>query len=197
MPWRPRVSLNNSRLPHLAQNELLSPEAARGYRLLSLNPATDFSMPAAASLLRRNATQTERILRELVRSNMLEQPSPGRLRYHDLVALHVVGLAERLDPAVEQQAARQRLTDHYLQTAHGAVLQMYPLAVPISIANPADGVAPEQLNGYTASFAWFDREREALPLIIRLAADIGEPGQAWKLAWTCQDYFRRRGYWRE
>jgi tetratricopeptide (TPR) repeat protein len=177
--------------------DLLPPETARAFRLLSLNPAPSFSLAAACSLLDRNEIATSRCLRELQWGNLVEQPVAGRYRYHNLLATYAMELAHRLDTEDDRSSARLRLIDHALHSAHSAALALYPLTAPITLDAPALGVVPEIHDDYTPAFAWFDQEREALPLLVRLAANEGHPERAWKLAWTCQDYFRRRGYWEE
>jgi tetratricopeptide (TPR) repeat protein len=177
--------------------ELLPTTTARAFRLLALNPAPDFSAAAAASMMKITLAAARKLILELLNNNLLEEPLASRYRFHDLVRAYAQGLAAELDDEVDVTEAQARLLDFYLRSAHGAVLQMYPLATPITLEAPEDGVLPERPEGYTASLAWFDQEREALPRLVTLAAAQSRPGHAWRLAWTYQDYFRRRGYWRE
>lgn len=70
---------------------------ARAFRLLSLPDGPDISIGAAAALLALSPMETEDILESLVDASLLEAPTPGRYRFHDLLRLFARRTAERAD----------------------------------------------------------------------------------------------------
>ena len=116
----------------------LSVAAARAFRLLSLHPGPDISAPAAASLLAVTPPQARAALAELVRASLLTEDAAGRFGCHDLLRAYAVELSARADSEAERDAARHRMADHYLRTAHAAANRVFPARgrVPLPPAQP-------------------------------------------------------------
>lgn len=104
----------------------LPPPQARAFRLLALPQSPDLSLPAASALLGLNTDDGERLLESLVDTSLLETPTPGRYRYHDLLAHYARTTAHRDEPPKEQADAMSRLLDFYLATAQ----QLYAFEHP-------------------------------------------------------------------
>ncbi|HZN19872.1 MAG TPA: hypothetical protein VFB84_17055, partial [Micromonosporaceae bacterium] len=98
----------------------LSVDVARLFRLLGAHPGPDISVSAAASLAGVLAETARAGLDELVRANLLTEPSPGRFAFHDLLRAYAGELADAGDPVEQRDAAVQRMRSHYLQTADAA-----------------------------------------------------------------------------
>ncbi|WP_214321424.1 AfsR/SARP family transcriptional regulator [Nonomuraea sediminis] len=89
----------------------LDRDHARAFRLLSVPDAPLLSLTAAAALLDLSEAEAEEVCEALVDASMLESPSPGRYRYHDLLKIYA---RSRLDRPDEQVPALARLLDFYL-----------------------------------------------------------------------------------
>ncbi|MFF5205124.1 BTAD domain-containing putative transcriptional regulator [Streptosporangium sp. NPDC000396] len=102
----------------------LSPAQARAFRLLSLPGGPDISIGAAAAVLALSPMDTEDILESLVDASLLEAPTPGRYRFHDLLRLFARRTAERIEEGAitdgESGPALRRLLDFYLASARSA-----------------------------------------------------------------------------
>jgi tetratricopeptide (TPR) repeat protein len=131
---------------------LLSPGAARMFRLLGLPTGPDISLAAAADLAGVAHREARQLLDELRRANLLEQHVAGRFRFHDLLRAYAAECAARDETAAARQAAVHRLFDHYVRTSYGIYLQQTRDAHPIPIEPP-----PSTIKGLS-----FSREQEAL-----------------------------------
>jgi tetratricopeptide (TPR) repeat protein len=172
----------------------LGPEAAKMFRLLGLHPGPDISMRAAASLAGISQEDCRKAINELARAHLIDERAPGRFSFHDLLRSYAIELARLHDSEISRRASVIRLLDHYVRSAYTAALLLYPMANPISLAASAPGTSPETFADYAAAWRWFEAERMVLVSAVKLASDT--PGSyGWQLAWTLQDYFRRRGHW--
>jgi hypothetical protein len=123
---------------------MLSPLAARLFRLLSRHAGPEISLAAAASLAALPARQARTLLAELTRARLLTEYSPGRYSLHDLLRSYAAELCAETDPASHRDAATARLLSHYLHSArHGHLLlqphQRLPDLEPLAV-----GAQPEQ-----------------------------------------------------
>ncbi|MEV0809798.1 BTAD domain-containing putative transcriptional regulator [Micromonospora sp. NPDC050200] len=176
-----------------ASYQMLGPDAARVFRLLSLHPGPDVTVPAVAGLAGLPRRQARRAVVELTRANLLTERVLGRYTFHDLLRGYAAELADD-ESEHELHAARQRLLDHYLHTALAADRLLNPQRDPITPLPPGPGVAPEEFPGHQQAMAWFTAEYAALvDLIERAAGDF--PTHAWQLAWTLATFFDRQGHW--
>lgn len=63
----------------------LAPEVARALRLLAVVPGADITLRHAAALFEAEERNASRLLRHLVRVNLVDERQPGRFCLHDLV----------------------------------------------------------------------------------------------------------------
>jgi DNA-binding SARP family transcriptional activator/tetratricopeptide (TPR) repeat protein len=175
----------------------LSPAAARLFRLLGLHPGPDVSTPAAASLTATPLAQVGSLLAELTRAHLITEETPGRYAFHDLLRAYAMERADAEDSDGDRHAARHRLVDHYLLSAHAAHLLIQASHNPITVGPGQPDVSVEQPGDREQATAWFAAERQVLLAVIGLAAEAGFDEHSWKLAWTVWDYFNLQGYWRE
>ena len=178
--------------------EQLSDPAARLFRLLGLHPGPDITAPAAASLAAVPLTAARLMLAELDHANLITEHTPGRYTFHDLLRAYATTQTRTHDPGADQDAARERLLDHYLHTAHAAWRLSYPhQQQAITLARPLPGVTPEEPADYPAAWAWFTAEYPVLLAAIQLAADTGHHTHAWQLPHTLVPFFERQGHWHD
>src|SRR4029077_14765447 len=171
----------------------LSAPAALLFRLLGLHPGPDLTGPAAASLAGLAVRNARSALAELARAHLVTEHAPGRFAFHDLLRAYAAGQAHLHDEA-EEQAAENRILDHYLHAAHAAAVTLQPSSDPITVLPPGPGVSPEpQPAGYAAARAWFQAEYPVLLAAIQLGAATGWDTHAWQLAWTMTEYLARQG----
>ncbi|WP_219825755.1 AfsR/SARP family transcriptional regulator [Nonomuraea typhae] len=149
--------------------EQLTAEHARAFRLLAVPDAADLSLDVAAALLDLPQPDAEAICEALVDVSMLESPSPGRYRFHDL--LKIYARSRRDDPGA-RQAALDRLLDFYLAS----------MGVALDLVFPGDrrpGLVPTRSAGLrfadvAGAVEWADKEEPGVLSCIEQAA--GCPG---------------------
>jgi DNA-binding SARP family transcriptional activator/tetratricopeptide (TPR) repeat protein len=173
----------------------LTPPAARLFRLLGLHPGPDISAPAAASLGGYGLSKTRQLLTELARTNLIVEHVPGRFTFHDLLRSYATDLAHTHDPDGSRRAALTRMLDHYLHTAHAADRLLEPHRDPLPLSGAACEVTLDHVVDRPQALAWFQEELPALLGAVRLAAEHGMDGHAWRLSWTLVTYLDRRGLW--
>jgi tetratricopeptide (TPR) repeat protein len=177
--------------------QLLSPGAARMFRLLGLHPGPDINAPAAASLAATALPTAGQALRELAAASLLTEHPPGRYGFHDLLRAYAVGQATAAEDEQTCQAAVGRMLDHYLHTANAAALLLKPSREPVILAPPRSGVTPEFLADHQQSLDWFEAEHRVLVGALAVAAETGFDACAWQLPLAMADFLDRRGHWRE
>lgn len=105
----------------------LDADAARLFRLLSVNPGPDLSTAAAAALAAWAPGHARTVLEHLTKAHLVEVAggATGRWRMHDLLRSY----ARELPDAAEQTQAEDRLLDYYLTHARAAVAHLLRVEV--------------------------------------------------------------------
>ena len=83
-----RASFAVSHHELVASTDPLDRAAAGAFGLLGVLDGADVGVPVVARLLDQPADESERVLERLVDAQLLETPSPGRYRLHDLLRLY-------------------------------------------------------------------------------------------------------------
>ncbi|MET9227222.1 BTAD domain-containing putative transcriptional regulator [Lentzea sp. NPDC003310] len=169
----------------------LSPAAARLFRLLGAHPGPDIGLAAAAALAGARPVEVRRLLDELTRAHVLDQPTPGRFASHDLLR----SFARDETTPEEAREALDRVLDHYLHTGFTAERRLSPHWPPIALAPLRHDVHPLQIESYDEAVDWFTAERAALLAAADLAARGGWDVHAWQLPWVLSTYLTRSGHW--
>ncbi len=177
----------------------LSDGAARLFRLLGLHPGPDFTAAAACSLAGLPAAETQRLLTELARANLISEHVPGRYAFHDLLRAYASEQAASIEAASERHQAVRRMLDHYLYTARpaGALILAEDLPLPdlAPLADPA--VTPELIKSTQGAVSWFRAEHQVLIAATTLAEASGADDYAWQIPCTMTEYFRAVGRTRD
>ncbi|HUQ57796.1 AfsR/SARP family transcriptional regulator [Lentzea sp.] len=172
--------------------EHLDEQRQRVFRLLGLHPGPDFGAHAAAALAAVDLPEAGRLLESLVDDHLLQEPAPGRYRFHDLVRQHAHAVALADEPEPLRHKALRRVVDYYLHTAHNGSRLLDQQHPPIAL-EPADCV-PHPLPDGAAAMAWFDANHHCV-LAARIAAeDAGWDTVVWQLAWSLDNFHYRRGH---
>lgn len=176
---------------------VLTPGAARLFRLLGLHPGPDISAAAAVSLAGLPPARVQPLLAELARAHLVEEHSPGRYTLHDLLRSYARDLAQRADTTRQNRAARRRLLDHYLHSAHSAATCEDPVRGLVALDLPAPGVTAEQFDDRERAIRWFIDEQRVLQGVVGMAITTHFDLHAWRLGWILSWYWERVGTWHD
>lgn len=173
--------------------DLLSDQAARTFRLLSLHPGESMSGDAAITLSGLPQRDARRALDELFSHNLVVDAGAGRCRFHDLLRAYALNRCHVLDARDEQAAAAGRLLDHYVRTAFVADRWLNSHRRTISLATTLPGVVVSPVRSYPEAISWFSLEADNLLAAARYAIANGWYVHAWQLPWTMVNYLYLRG----
>jgi DNA-binding SARP family transcriptional activator/tetratricopeptide (TPR) repeat protein len=161
------------------------PEPARRlFRLQGLAPGPDLTVEAAAALVATPPDRAAELLDALARAHLLEEPTTGRYRCHDLVRQYATqrALAEEAEP--HRAAALAGLYAFYLGATEAAVGMLFPGGrIPPAPGTRADPRWPDRpFADQAAALAWLQAERANLTATVRHTAPAGPQRVAWQLA---------------
>ncbi|MEU7073920.1 BTAD domain-containing putative transcriptional regulator [Streptomyces narbonensis] len=176
----------------------LDGSAARLFRLLALHPGPHVTAPAAAGLTALPLHRTRRLLADLTRSCLVEQPLPGRYTLHDLLRGYATELTHTHDDTDERHAATLRVLDHHMFTAYEANLLLKQDALPgLDLGSPGTGVVPETFATIEQARRWFTAEHRVLAGLLQTAVRQKLDRRVTGLAWTLKEHLCRQEYWPE
>ncbi|MEO3793032.1 BTAD domain-containing putative transcriptional regulator [Nonomuraea sp. B10E15] len=99
---------------------------SRAFRQCALPDGPDLPVDAAAALLDMPEPDAEDLLDDLVSLGLVESPSPGRYRYHDLVRLFAQEQTAELDSQEDRDKALHRVLAFYTTSTVAAVGMVSP-----------------------------------------------------------------------
>jgi tetratricopeptide (TPR) repeat protein/DNA-binding SARP family transcriptional activator len=172
----------------------LDADQRRTYRLLGLHPGRDIDPYAAAALLDTTVREAGRALEQLIGAHLLQEPTPGRYRFHDLTRAHAVHTGSRDESSNDRYLALDRLLDHYRHTAAMAMNaahayeREYRPQVP-----PARTPEPDVSDSATA-LEWLDRELPNLLAAATYASEHDRPTHLLHLSTILQRHLRTRAH---
>ncbi|WP_371663766.1 tetratricopeptide repeat protein [Streptomyces sp. NBC_00280] len=146
---------------------LLSPDAARLYRLAGLYAWPDLDAAAAARAADLAEAEAARLLEELADALLLEHTGSGRYRYRPAVRAHAERVAAATDGIAACSAAVARTVEHYLHLAVGAARA----ALPESWRVPA-GTSPVSYGDRGTAVAALAAEAQNLVQAVRAAEEF-------------------------
>lgn len=172
----------------------MSSAAQRVFRLLGLHPRESFDNRVAAALADVPLSEAQDLLDELVDAHLVDEPDPGRFRFHDLMREYAQQLLVAVDPAPHRAAAVEQLVDHHLQVAATISAGIEPLSARLGVQLPPPG-RPDLVQAcLPEGIRWFDANRATLPALVRLAAAEGLLWHCWQLARSAWFYQYRGGH---
>ncbi|MEV5903696.1 tetratricopeptide repeat protein, partial [Streptomyces sp. NPDC052127] len=176
----------------------LTPDAARLFRLFSLHPGPDAALPAAAGLAGLSLPHTRQLLCELFQAHLVTETAPGRYASHDLLRAYATELADAQETPADLHAARRRMFDHHLHSAHRAVALVTPTRRLIDLEPAAEGVHLEEFGGDALrAKAWVSAEFQVLTAAVEAAAHHHFDVHTWQLAWSMSNHVHERGRWQD
>jgi tetratricopeptide (TPR) repeat protein len=141
---------------------LREPTAAAVFRLLGLLDCPEVGGSVVAAMAEADVTPA---LNELVDAQLVEEPSPGRYRLHDLLRLFARERAEEQDAAEARHAAVYRGLRHYVVSAARASRLLQPEQLLAMVDDPDRG---ERFDDRAAAVSYLETER------VNLLAAIGQ-----------------------
>ncbi|MGW0521344.1 BTAD domain-containing putative transcriptional regulator [Crossiella sp. NPDC003009] len=169
----------------------LSPARQRLFRLLGLHPGAELDAWAATALTDGDPEEVEQGLEDLVDVHLLQQPAPGRYRFHDLCRAHARQLVTCGEQESERQAALDRLCEFYRHSTAAAMNTLVPVDKHLRTDSPAPDRPGPELGTRALAGMWLERERGNL---ITTAIHCA-PEHAAYLSAALQHYLNFRGYY--
>jgi tetratricopeptide (TPR) repeat protein len=167
----------------------LRADQRRLLRLLALHPGQDFDAYAAAALTDADLTTVQVNLDNLHRDHLLQQGTPGRYAFHDLIQAYATARAGDEDPPPERRGALTRLFDYYLATVSTAMVVLDPGNARWRPAMPPAATPTPDVAGPDNALAWLDTERPTLLAVAAHTATHGWPHHTAQLSHTLKRYF--------
>jgi tetratricopeptide (TPR) repeat protein len=174
---------------------VLSPSAARLFRLLGLHPGPNLGIAGAASLAGLPVSGVGAPLAELIQAHLLSDPGRGRYALHDLLRAYA-GEQACADGAGTDDSDRalRRVLDHYLHTAHAASMLLFPHRDPIVLRQSDPAAVQVEFGDADEAMAWFTTEHAVLVSAVRCAVDAELDTHAWQLAWALSPFLDMQGH---
>ncbi|MGI5212650.1 AfsR/SARP family transcriptional regulator [Plantactinospora sp. CA-290183] len=174
--------------------EPLPEPVRRTFRLLGLYPGEFFRVTAVAALTGLPLPEAESAIAELVDHHLVDEPSAGRFRLHDLLRQYAHDLVTTAESADQRRRAVEELLDHYLQLAVSVTdIQDYsPPTFTVKLGRPH---RPDLVRALVpVDSGWLEAERSNLRALVRLAARSGHDHYTWRLARAAWRFNFTRGY---
>ncbi|MBW5424060.1 hypothetical protein GKQ77_21250 [Streptomyces sp. BG9H] len=180
----------------------LTPELARGYRLLGLLPGHCFDTATAAAALGSDVGAAQLLLDVLEDMSLLETAEDRRYRFHGLVRAHARARASAEEPESAEQDVVRRVLTHYLVLTAFADRSVRADRTRVADLRPLlEGRAdPFAARGGPGPLEWLEAERANIMAVLRAAGAHRLHTQGWQLAESFTVLFlhhRHLGDWRE
>ena len=163
------------------------------FRLLGLHPGTEFDTYAAAALAGVEPDTAEQLLEDLLDAHLVQQPTAGRYRFHDLLHDYAVQLSVDDVTETDRDAATTRLFDYYRHAASLASDALVPQEKHLRPTTTSNAAMP-RFADYDQALAWLDVERANLLACAADATRHGRPTYACDLSAILWRYFDLRGH---
>jgi tetratricopeptide (TPR) repeat protein len=168
------------------------------FRTLGLFPGDDFAAPAAAALAEVPVDTAHQMLERLQDEYLLQQKTPRRYEFHDLLRAYARDLATA-DPTTPATnlSALTRLADHYRYTASVAMNSVSPTtrerrpSVTQPVTEPTEFATP------TDALDWLHTERPNLLAVAAQAASHDLANHVSQLSHITWRYLHDHGHHRD
>lgn len=180
---------------NLGEPEPGAVDPARAFRLLGATALPVIGLPAAAALFGAPCEQVEPTLEQLVDSYLLESPSAGRYRFHDLLRTYANERAVIEEAEQFRRSALRRLLTWYVGTATNADQRLVPHRRRAPVDPPADAPQPLAFGDRKSALDWCEQEIDALLVLVRLAVRLDEHAIASRLPTALWGFLALRHQW--
>ncbi|WP_328611040.1 tetratricopeptide repeat protein [Amycolatopsis sp. NBC_00345] len=173
----------------------LPADLQRLFRLLGNHPGPDIDVHAASALNGCEAATTTEQLDALYTHHLIEEPTPGRYRCHDLVRHYARTLAISDDTAEDRDHTLARLTAYYLHTCVAANLYLPQSLTPLPVpANPANLTTRTFTNAPDA-YRWLEGDYPNAAACVTHPSARNNIRDTIALSGAVFPYLRLRGFW--
>lgn len=167
----------------------LEPAARHAYRMLGDMPGPDLASPAVAALLGTTVERARPLLDALLDTHLLQEPTPDRYRFHDLVRRHARSVG---DNEPDRHPGAVRLAEHYTSTASAATNLVQPDGA--GTCPPRPETTGRLFETARRAEEWLDTELGNTVAVASRAAADGRGACVLQLAATVQRYLQTRGH---
>ncbi|MGN9775122.1 BTAD domain-containing putative transcriptional regulator [Micromonospora sp. H33] len=173
--------------------EPTSPSAKQMFRLLSVHPGREFTLPLAAAISDESLVRTAEALDELIDGHLVEEVARGRYRMHDLIRHYAAELSMECDTPKRREMALAHLLDFILHASLSAadVLEDGLARAQVSMGEPR---RPDLLTVSRRGIEWFEEERSTIVALVGRAHQAGFHNQTWRLTRTIWRFCYMRAY---
>ncbi|MFC4911290.1 ATP-binding protein [Actinomadura gamaensis] len=164
----------------------------RFFRLLGLVPGSSFDEYVAAAVADVSLRDARTMLEDLLDAHLVQQPSAGRYRLHDLVRAHARRASAEQDSQADRERAVGRVLDYYVHAAAAAESAMPYLS---RSRKPTAGEPPAALPSFAhkhQALFWFATEYTNLMTVFDTAVATGADVHACELPRHMRAFFARR-----
>ncbi|HSV65699.1 MAG TPA: tetratricopeptide repeat protein [Mycobacteriales bacterium] len=172
----------------------LPADQQRAFAVLGLHPGPEYEPYATAALLDTTTGRAHELLNALEQVNLLDQPAPGRYRFHDLIRAYARTRAPR---GAERRAALGQLLDHYAHTATAVMDVAYPYEIDHRPRPPKSSTPSPCLLTEAAALGWLETELENLLAAAQHTVDENPGNHTIHLSATLRRHLRTRGHYGE
>lgn len=165
------------------------------FRRLALHLGTEFGPHAAAALVNLPLAETERLLETLLHCHLLQEHTPHRYRFHDLLGEYARALAFSEETEGERDGALRRLVDFYLSAATTADRRLYPRRIRLPRESPRTGAPLPLLRDADDAKKWLTAERSNLLATEHYARTHGTSDRAAMLSHVLAGFLDAECHW--
>ncbi len=159
------------------------------FRLLSVMPGADVTAEAAAALGGTSSEAADLALARLAGMHLVDEPSPGRYRLHDLLQLYAAEHLADEEDRTDQAEAIDRMVTWYLDIVRAASRRLYLGSEPQVSGDLAGCAKAAAFTTDTDAITWLNAERVNLVAVAALAHSQGLHATTWQLADALRSYF--------
>ena len=177
----------------------LGPEQQRLLRRIAVHPGADLDVYAAAALGDFDALTAGQLLEDLEEHRLIDEPTRGRYRMHDLIREYAQArtASDIPEPDADRDAALDRLFDYYLHTAACVAGLLYPFDAPLHPEIPASHTPVPRFADGDAARKWFAAEQANVLATAAYATAHGRPRHAVLLSKTLWRHFEVIGHYQD
>lgn len=165
------------------------------FRRLALHLGAEFGPQAASALVDLPVEETERLLESLLHCHLLQEPTPHRYRFHDLLGEFARALAFSEDTEEEREGAIRRLVDFYLHAADAADCLLYPRRIRLPRLDSGATTPLPALRHADDAKEWLTLERSNLLTAERQARTHGPADRAAMLSHVLAGFLDAECHW--
>ncbi|WP_020392288.1 AfsR/SARP family transcriptional regulator [Kribbella catacumbae] len=173
----------------------LDPETRQLFRRLGLVPGLDFTVDAVAALSRTTPFEARKAVRKLTSAHLLEEHSPGRYRFHDLLRDDTFRRAEAEDSTETRDDALERLYAWYHQGKVAAVSLVASIRRHPQAPSLPDAIPEIAFDDPRDAMAWVRAEVPNIAAAVKAAGDRQKHAQwTWHLTAGLLNRMADHGY---